>query len=198
VAVREHYGQTEHGMLLGNWQRDGSDSDPSSLGTALPGQNLDFGENGELLVRKDGPLFWFQGYWGLPAPEGDSIATGDLFRKLPDGTHRYCGRGDDLIKASGLRIGPSEVEAAVMARGGDWGVAECAAVPVGFGGGVAVGVVLVCRSGHSGPTLEEVRAQVERTVGGHAMPRRLLVVHEPLPRTLSGKLLRKPLAALFK
>ena len=199
MAVRQHYGQTEHGMLLGNWQCGGDDSDGASLGTALQGQRLELRDDGTLHVRRNGPLFWFPGYWGLPAPAGDSVATGDLFRRLADGSHRYEGRADDVIKASGFRVGPCEVEEAILSRAGEWGVEECAAVQIaGHSGGGAVGAVLVQRRGAAAaPGLAAVQEQVRSVVGQHAVPRQLRVVHEPLPRTLSGKVLRKPLASLF-
>ncbi len=183
VGLRQHYGQTEHGMLVGDWQRGGSDSDDSSLGTPLSGYNVEL--HGEQLhIRTDSPLFWFTGYLGHSQPSGATVATGDAMQQAPDGTFRFVGRTDDVLKASGYRIGPQEVEDAVMQLPG---VREAAAVQMAVEErGSVVAVVVV---GHT--TLDEVQQQVRRTVGAHAVPRRLVLRSEPLPRTASGKLQRK-------
>lgn len=210
VPVRDHYGQTELGMVAANgWHADlVAELRPGSMGRALPGWRLgvlepaadevaQVGERGRLAVELgNSPLMWFTGYRDSAnrsaerfTADGRWYLTGDTARMDSDGYVYFAARDDDVILMAGYRIGPYDVESVLL---GHHAVAEAAVVgaPDPLRGEVVVAHV-VLRPGAK-PS-EELQAELARIVkeryAAHAYPRRIHFVAE-LPKTPSGKVQR--------
>ena len=185
------------------------DRRPTSVGKAMPrteawivdeaGQRIEkAGEVGELVVRGDHVM---QGYWNRPeeteralrtAADGTTLLhTGDLFRMDEEGFLYFVARRDDLIKTSGFRVSPREIETAICEMEG---VVEAVAVgvPDEILGQAVRGVVTV----HDGSAItpEAVIAHCERLLQAYMVPRRVEIRSE-LPLTVTGKISRRTLAA---
>jgi acetyl-CoA synthetase len=135
------------------------------------------------------------GYWNNPEAErglrrGEGwIVTGDLGREDADGFLWFEGRADDVIKSAGYRIGPFEVESALLTHPA---VAEAAAVgkPDPRRGQIVKAFVVLKPSQADSPSLrEELVDAARRALGAHAYPREIEVVAE-LPKTSTGKIQR--------
>jgi acetyl-CoA synthetase len=210
IAVRDHYGQTEHGMVIANGWADAvrAPARPGSMGRPLPGWSaavlLDdrdepapAGTPGRVAVDVTAsPLLWFTGYSGEPGRTADRYTadgrwylTGDAGSVDADGYYYFSGRDDDVIIMAGCRIGPFEVES-VLLRHPD--VAESAVVgtPDGLRGEVLEAFVVLRPGASPGPGLAGELAELVRTTfSAHAHPRAVHVVDE-LPRTPSGTVQR--------
>jgi acetyl-CoA synthetase len=210
VPVRDHYGQTEHGMMIVNGWGDAVRADvrPGSMGRALPGWTaavlaedsadvLPPGEVGRVAVDVPAsPLMWFRGY--LDAPEktaerftadGRWYVTGDAGRADADGCFYFSARDDDVIIMAGYRIGPFDVESVLLAHPR---VVEAAVVGVPDAlRGVVLEAFVVLRGGDAGDdALEgELQRLVKTRFAAHAYPRKVHVV-DGLPKTSSGKVQR--------
>jgi acetyl-CoA synthetase len=125
---------------------------------------------------------------------GDWYLSGDLARRDADGYLWFVGRADDVIKTAGHLIGPFEIES-VLVEHDDVVEAGAYGVPDDVAGAV-VHAAIVCRSGLVGDeqTLSSVLAHARRRLGPAVAPRRILVVDD-LPKTRSGKILRRVLRA---
>ena len=185
---------------------------PGSCGPLVPGYEARIVDD-EGRAAEDGTMgnLWvrgasaFAGYWDKPeltarARQGDWVVTGDKFTRDPDGFFRYCGRGDDMLKVSGLWVSPLEVENALLAHAA---VAEAAVVgrrdPDGLTQIVAHVVpreprVLADLSAGASAEAEELRAFVRRSLPGYKVPQRVEFVAE-LPKTATGKIQRFKLRA---
>ena len=123
--------------------------------------------------------------------DGEWWPTGDIVRRDPDGLLTYVGRNDDLILSSGYRIGPFEVESALLTHPA---VAEAAAVPEPDPErGAVVRAVVVLRDGE--PTEElagELREHVKAITAPYKAPR-IVEFADELPKTASGKIRRTAL-----
>ena len=141
--IRDGYGQTETGQLTG--MPPGADARPGSMGRALPGIGLEV-VDGELVVDPATVPTFFSGYLG-DAPPAGPWRTGDRVRADDEGFLYFEGRADDVIISAGYRIGPFEVESALVAHPA---VAEAAVVaaPDAERGSV-VRAVVVLRDGHA-------------------------------------------------
>ena len=120
--------------------------------------------------------------------------TGDQAYKDEDGYFWFVGRDDDVIKSSGYRIGPFEVESALMEHDA---IAECAVVgaldPKGVRGIVVKAVVVLSKGYKPSETLtKELQEHVKKTTAPYKYPRVIEYVNE-LPKTISGKILRREL-----
>ena len=127
VTINEFYGQTECNLVLGNCStlfptRAGSMGKPIPGHVVhvvdLEGRPLPDGEVGNIGVRAPHPVMMLR-YWNKPAATADKYAgsyllTGDLAKRDADGYFTFFGRGDDVIKSSGYRIGPAEIEECLM------------------------------------------------------------------------------------
>jgi acetyl-CoA synthetase len=182
-----------------------------SLGRALPGAEaavVEYGPkgitvlppdvSGELAIRPDWPAL-FTGYLGDEARTRACFAdgwylTGDLARRDADGFFWFIGRADDMIKSGALNIGPFEVEAALMAHPA---VAEAAVVgradPVLRE--VPVAFVVPAPGFDAGDALRSEVGAFARRLLGVAMAPRALIFVESLPKTVTGKLVRRTLKA---
>jgi acetyl-CoA synthetase len=203
LYIRDGYGQTETGQLTGMLAETGiraagachpasvgKTPRPGSMGRALPGVRLTI-EEGELVLDPESVPTFFLGYLGEERPEGP-WHTGDLVREDEEGYLYFEGRNDDVIVSSGYRIGPFEVESALVAHPA---VAEAAAVAApDEERGSVVRAVVVLREGYPpGPTLaRELQEHVKGETAPYKYPRIIEFAAE-LPKTASGKVKRAEL-----
>jgi acyl-coenzyme A synthetase/AMP-(fatty) acid ligase len=181
IAIHDGYGQTETGALTG--MPIGPPVRPGSMGRALPGFRL-WVEDGELCADPSTiPTFF------LDAPQDAPWHTGDRVREDDDGYLWFEGRSDDVIISAGYRIGPFEVESALVSHPA---VAEAAAVssPDPERGAV-VRAVVVLRSGvEPGDELaRELQDHVKAQTAPYKYPR-IVEFADALPKTASGKIRR--------
>ncbi len=146
---------------------------------------------GALAVDRNSPLFWFGGYYRRDEQPflGDYYLTGDSAIMEPDGAFRFVGRDDDVITSSGYRIGPFEVESALMEHPA---VAEAAVIgrPDPTRTEVVKGlVVLMPNTAASDALAEEISLFVKQRLAAHSYPREIEFVRD-LPKTPSGKVQR--------
>ena len=202
LEIHDGYGQTETGHLTGNLV--GDSVRPGSMGRALPGFELriagDEAEGGELQVRAESNPTFFLRYLdeeaasaGAHLVDGEWWPTGDVVRRDPDGWLWYEGRADDLILSAGYRIGPFEVESALMTHPA---VAEAAAVPEPDPDrGAVVRAIVVLREGEASDALAgELQEHVKRITAPYKYPR-IIEFADELPKTASGKIRRAALRA---
>lgn len=200
LEIRDGYGQTETGQLTGT--PPGEPARPGSMGKPLPGVGL-LVKGGELTANPRTVPTFFLGYLGERVLRGEDGAwtvddrragpvwrTGDLVEQDEDGWLRFQGRDDDVIISSGYRIGPFEVESALVAHPA---VAEAAAVaaPDDERGSVVRAVVVLRDEGYA-PSEELVRdlqEHVKRETAPYKYPRIVDFAPE-LPKTASGKVRR--------
>jgi len=205
LEIRDGYGQTETGQLTG--APPGERVRLGSMGPALPGVGL-LVKHGELTVNPMTVPTFFLGYLGEHVRRGEDRAwrvddrragppwrTGDLVDQDEDGWLHFEGRNDDLIISAGYRIGPFEVESALI---GHPAVAEAAAVAApDEERGEVVRAVVVLRDGDYRPSPElarELQEHVKRETAPYKYPRIIDFVQE-LPKTASGKIRRAALRA---
>jgi acyl-coenzyme A synthetase/AMP-(fatty) acid ligase len=186
--IRDGYGQTETGQLTAN--PVGLPVRPGSMGLALPGVELDVVE-GELVLSDPAtdPTF-FVGYLdGTEAPAAAPWYTGDRVRQDEDGYLYFEGRKDDVIISAGYRIGPFEVESALVSHPA---VAEAAVVAApDEERGAVVRAVVVLREGFapSESLATELQTHVRDQTAPYKYPRIVEFVSD-LPKTASGKVKR--------
>ena len=186
VQVHDGYGQTETGHLTG--MPIGPPVRPGSMGRPLPGFRA-WIDQGELVVDPATvPTFFLDGSLDRPWRTGDRVSEDE------DGYLWFEGRTDDVIISAGYRIGPFEVESALVSHPA---VAEAAAVAAPDDErGQVVRAVVVLRDGHSaGPALaEELQRHVKAETAPYKYPRIVDFASE-LPKTPSGKIKRAELRA---
>ncbi len=185
LCIRDGYGQTETGQLTGN--PHGVPPRPGSMGLALPGVRLTI-EDGELLVDPASVPTFFLGYLGEEPHQG-LWRTGDRVRQDEQGYIHFEGRADDVIISAGYRIGPFEVESALVAHPA---VAEAAAVSAPDADrGEIVRAVVVLRAGfaRSDQLARELQDHVKEVTAPYKYPRIVDFVDD-LPKTASGKVRR--------
>ncbi len=176
------------------------------MGKPSPGYDIDIvrpdgisceaGEVGEIVLRleKGKPFGMFAGYYRdealtAQAFDGGIYHTGDTAWKDEDGYFWFVGRNDDMIKSSGYRIGPFEVESALLTHPA---VLECAitAVPDADRGQVVKATIVLSRTFSASPDLaRELQDHVKKTTAPYKYPRIVEFVTE-LPKTISGKIRR--------
>jgi acyl-coenzyme A synthetase/AMP-(fatty) acid ligase len=184
VAVHDGYGQTETGHLTG--MPIGPPVRPGSMGRPLPGFRA-WIDHGELVVDPETvPTFFLDGARDRPWRTGDRVSEDE------DGYLWFEGRTDDVIISAGYRIGPFEVESALVSHPA---VAEAAAVAApDEERGQVVRAVVVLRDGHSpGAALAtELQEHVKAATAPYKYPRIVEFAPE-LPKTPSGKIRRAEL-----
>lgn len=188
LRIRDGYGQTETGQLTGNLV--GDQARPGSMGRPLPGVSL-WVQDGELVGDPATFPTFFLEYLGDQAPTG-LWHTGDRVHADEDGFLFFEGRNDDLIISSGYRIGPFEVESALVAH---HAVAEAAVVAApDEERGSVVRAVVVLGEGHqrSDALARELQAHVKAHTAPYKYPR-IVDFADDLPRTTSGKVRRAAL-----
>src|SRR5215207_7474343 len=191
--IRDGYGQTETGQMTG--APLGEPVRPGSMGRPLPGVELRV-EDGELIADPATVPTFFLGYLGEPPVDRAAPwHTGDRVRQDDDGFLFFEGRADDVIISAGYRIGPFEVESALVAHPA---VAEAAVVAApDEERGAIVRAVVVLRDGHApGEALSrELQDHVKATTAPFKYPRRIDFAAD-LPKTASGKVRRALLREL--
>ena len=206
IRLMEGFGQTETTMTLGTfpWM----EPKPGSMGVPNPQYEIDLltpdgrpaedGEQGQIVIRTHNgkPLGLFKGYYRdeertEDAWHDDVYYTGDVAWRDEDGYYWFVGRADDVIKSSGYRIGPFEVESALMTHPA---VVECAitGVPDEVRGQVVKATIILSKDykGQEGPELiKELQDHVKKVTAPYKYPRVIEFVEE-LPKTISGKIRR--------
>ena len=206
IRLMEGFGQTETTMTLGTmpWMTP----KPGSMGMPNPQYDIDLvradgtscedGEKGEIVIRtgKGKPLGLFKGYYRDEEKtrqvwHDGLYHTGDVAWRDEDGYYWFEGRIDDVIKSSGYRIGPFEVESALMTHPA---VVECAitGVPDDIRGMVVKATVVLGKDwkDKAGDDLvKELQNHVKRETAPYKYPRIIEFVDE-LPKTISGKIRR--------
>jgi acyl-coenzyme A synthetase/AMP-(fatty) acid ligase len=187
------YGQTETGQVTANLV--GEPVRPGSMGKVLPGLETRIVE-GELQLRAASSPTFFSGYLDGERFEGEWWRTGDLVREEEDGCLFFEGRNDDIIASSGYRIGPAEVEAALLSHPA---VAEAAAVAAPDPErGAVVRAVVVLRdangaAGDDGEALKQDLISHCRSVTAPYKAPRIVEFAAELPKTSTGKIRRAAL-----
>ena len=207
LQILEGFGQTESTMIIGNMIGDshkiGSMGKPAPIyDVALldaDGNPVPVGESGEIVVNvKNGaPCGLFTGYYGDEEKTKEVwhdgyYHTGDVAWCDEDGFYWYVGRADDVIKSSGYRIGPFEIESVIMELPY---VLECgvSAAPDEVRGQIVKASIVLTKG--TEPT-EELKKEIQNYVKEHTAPYkypRLVVFREELPKTTSGKIQRNKL-----
>ena len=207
LSVMEGFGQSETTVMIGNLI--GMSPKIGSMGKPVPlypvdlvdhdGNSVDVGQVGEIVIRaeKEDICGLFRGYYhneeGTDAAWHDGMYhTGDTAWRDEDGYFWYVGRVDDLIKSSGYRIGPFEIESVIMELPY---VLECgvSAAPDPVRGQV-VKASIVLTQGTEGT--EELKKEIQNYVKEHTAPYkypRVVVFRDELPKTTSGKIIRSKL-----
>ncbi|WP_338727123.1 AMP-binding protein [Haladaptatus sp. DJG-WS-42] len=207
VAVNELYGQTEANLLVTNC-RKWFDALPGSMGKPVPGHDVAIvdpdtgeecaaGEIGEIAVRTEGDPVVFKEYWNNPektanARVGPWHLTGDLGKRDADGYIWFKSRDDDLIMTSGYRVGPGEVESAILEHPA---VAQVGVVgvPDDRRGELIKAFVQVAADVDADDALKtEIQTLVKENLAKYEYPREIEFV-DTLPQTTTGKIQRKDL-----
>jgi acetyl-CoA synthetase len=189
LEIRDGYGQTETGQLTG--MPLGRPARPGSMGKPLRGIELRV-DDGELVLARPStdPTFFVRYLDGEePAPQDAAWRTGDRVNQDEDGYLYFEGRADDVIISAGYRIGPFEVESALVSH---VAVAEAAVVAAPDDErGAVVRAVVVLRDGYApGQDLvKELQDHVKRETAPYKYPRIVDFAPE-LPKTASGKVRR--------
>ena len=188
VQIRDGYGQTETGQLTAN--PVGQPVHPGSMGLPLPGVDLRV-IDGELVLTDPttDPTFFVAELGGASAPEDRPWHTGDRVRQDDDGYLYFEGRSDDVIISAGYRIGPFEVESALVSHPA---VAEAAVVAApDEERGSVVRAVVVLRAGFepSDDLAAELQQHAREQTAPYKYPR-IVDFADDLPKTASGKVQR--------
>jgi acetyl-CoA synthetase len=206
-SVNNAFGQTEANALIGHSAVLG-ELDPGCLGLPYPGHRIAIldadlserppGQAGEIAVGADDPVCML-GYWNAPEATDAKVRkgwllTGDAAHADEDGRVYFHGRTDDIIKSGGYRLGPAEIEAAILSHPA---AAECAVVglPDPARGQVVTAFVRLAADAPPAERLTgELQESVRAKVGAHAYPRSVRYVAQ-LPKTSTGKVDRAALRA---
>ena len=207
LSILEGFGQSESTLIIGNL--NGQAHKLGSMGKPVPlydvhlldieGNEVDTGETGEICINiKDGlPCGLAYAYEGNPEVTAETwrdgyYHTGDLAWKDEEGFYWYVGRADDVIKSSGYRIGPFEIESTIMELPY---VLECgvSAAPDEVRGQVVkASIVLVKGTEGTDELKKEIQNYVKKRTAPYKYPR-IVEFRESLPKTTSGKIIRKKL-----
>ena len=207
LAVHEGFGQTETTLSIGNLR--GAEIKPGSMGKPIPGYGVDLadadgnpvpdGVNGEIVIHTDQgrPNGLFQCYYREADKTKEAwhdglYHTGDLAWRDEDGYFWYVGRADDVIKSSGYRIGPFEIESTIMELPY---VLECGVSPAPDeirGQVVKASIVLVPGTEPTEELKKEIQTYVKKHTAPYKYPR-IVVFRDELPKTISGKIMRNML-----
>ena len=207
LQILEGFGQSESTMIIGNLT--GAPHKIGSMGKPAPiyevelqdadGKPVPVGETGEICIRvADGaPCGLFTGYYNAPDKTAEVwhdgyYHTGDTAWKDEDGFYWFVGRVDDVIKSSGYRIGPFEIESVIMELPY---VLECgvSAEPDEVRGQVVkASIVLVKGTEATDELKKEIQKYVKERTAPYKYPR-IVVFRDELPKTTSGKIKRNML-----
>lgn len=198
----DHYGQSEFGMTLANHHGLKHKQKKGSAGLPMPGMTVDIldkennplppGEPGNLAINiSESPLFMFKSYgYGATSPiQKNWYLSGDTMMKDKEGYYFFVGRSDDIITSSGYRIGPFDVESALIEH-----QAVTEAAVIGKPDPERTEIVkafIVLQKGFSASDslIVELQNYVRKRLSAHAFPREVSFIDE-LPKTPSGKVQR--------
>ncbi|HLQ96959.1 MAG TPA: AMP-binding protein [Pseudogracilibacillus sp.] len=209
TPIYDHYGQTEMGMVINNHHHPELKSTirKNSMGSPMPGyravilnengEEQPAGVEGELAIdTENSALFWFRHYYKDEEKtedrfinQGKYYLTGDAASRDEDGVFYFSGRSDDIITSSGYKIGPFEVESALM---GHEAVAETTVIgKPDEQKGEIVKAFVVLKPDHtpSEGLKEALSTFVKHTLSAHEYPREIEFL-DTLPKTPSGKVQR--------
>ncbi len=205
--IYEGFGQSEGPVLMANFGSEWFAPIEGSTGKPNPlydiqlinneGEICEDGEEGSLTimdVKNHPPVGLFTGYYKNPEQTAEKLYgvgynTGDVLWRDSDGYYRFVGRNDDVIKCSGYRIGPFEVESALIAHPA---VVECAitGAPDPIRGQVVKATVVLAKGFTPSPELtKELQTHVKKLTAPYKYPRIIEYVEE-LPKTVGGKIKR--------
>ena len=207
LRIMEGFGQSESTLIIGNL--NGSSHKFGSMGKPVPlynvhlldieGKEVDSGETGEICIDISkglpcGLAYCYEGNEEVTAEtwRDGFYHTGDLAWKDEDGFYWYVGRADDVIKSSGYRIGPFEIESTIMELPY---VLECgvSAAPDEVRGQVVkASIVLVKGFEGTDELKKQIQDYVKKRTAPYKYPR-IVEFKESLPKTVSGKIIRKKL-----
>ena len=207
LTIMEAFGQTETTLTIGNFV--GTTPKPGSMGKPNPmyrvelmnmdGELAGTGDTGEIVIYTgDGtPCGLFKGYYN--APEATDACwhdgyyhTGDLAWRDEDGYFWYVGRADDVIKSSGYRIGPFEIESVIMELPYVLECGVCAAPDEIRGQVVKACITLVKGTEGTDELKREIQSYVKKRTAPYKYPR-IVEFRDSLPKTISGKIQRNKL-----
>lgn len=201
LTIRDGYGQTETILLVGNFP--GVPVRPGSMGLAMPGHEVAVidedglpvtpGEVGDVALRGQPPSLFVE-YWKDPEASarcrrGDWYVTGDRASRDEEGYFWFVGRADDVIISAGYRIGPFEVESALIEHPAVLEAAAVAAPDPVRGSIVKAFVVLAPGHEPSQSLAAQLQNHVKNVTAPYKYPRAIEFV-ETLPKTVSGKIRR--------
>jgi acetyl-CoA synthetase len=204
VTIMDHYGSSEFGLVVGNLAAVDMPVKPGSMGLPLPGSRIAVvdddgaevapGTVGQIALAPSEIGYYSLGYWDgadrtRELDRRGWMTIGDLGRRDADGYFWFEGRADDVIKSAGYRIGPFEVESAILEHPA---VAEAAVVgkPDALRGHIVKAFVVLRPGATATPSLsDEIIDLVKTRVGRHQAPREVEIVRE-LPKTETGKIQR--------
>jgi len=206
VEFNQAFGQTEANYFIGTCGA----LEPyrlEPLGKPFPGHDVTIigadrkpvakvGDAGEIAIRRDSPVVMKE-YWKNPDAMEEKFAgewclTGDLGYADDEGYVYFQGRADDVIKTSGYRVGPAEVEASIMEVKG---VASCAVIGVPDaqrGQAIKAFVKVMPSIDKSDRLITEIQAHVKKKLAAHEYPRAIEFIDE-FPMTVTGKIRRRDL-----
>ena len=206
VTINEMFGQTEINYVVGNCQAAWPVK-PGSIGRPYPGHRVAIidenglerrpGELGEIAVDRRGDPVFFLEYWRNPNATrekfiGDWGCTGDQGRMDEDGYLWYQGRSDDVIKSSGYRIGPAEIESCIVKHPAVANAAVIGKPDEARGQIVKAFVVLQPGQPASQALMDEIQAHVRGRLAPYEYPKEIEFI-DALPMTTTGKVQRKEL-----
>ena len=207
LQIMEGFGQTESTMIIGNMT--GASHKIGSMGKPAPiydvdivdsdGNSVEDGETGEIVIKigDKAPCGLFKGYYRDEEKTREVwhdgyYHTGDTAWRDEDGFYWYVGRVDDVIKSSGYRIGPFEIESVIMELPY---VLECgvSAVPDEVRGQVVKASIVLTKGTQPSEELKkEIQNYVKKNTAPYKYPR-IVVFRDELPKTISGKIQRNKL-----
>jgi acyl-coenzyme A synthetase/AMP-(fatty) acid ligase len=192
IGIGDGYGQTETGPVTGMRPDEDDPARDGSMGRPLPGIEVRV-DAGQLLVRPETLPTFFSHYLGEEPFDGEWWPTGDHVHQDGDGYLWFEGRDDDIIITAGYRVGPFEVESALVSHPA---VAEAAAVPATDEerGSVVRAIVVLANGEPSDELAAELQDHVKRVTAPYKYPR-IIEFAEELPKTPSGKIRRADLRA---
>lgn len=205
VEFNQGFGQTEANYFIGNcgalesYRLD-------ALGKAFPGHRVGVvdgegnpvktGDIGEIAIGRESPVVMKE-YWKNPEAmkekfKGEWCVTGDMGFADDEGYLYFQGRGDDVIKTSGYRVGPAEIESSIIEVKG---VASCAVIGVSDpqrGQAIKAFVKVLPGTEKSDRLIAEIQAHVKQKLAAHEYPREIEFLDE-FPMTVTGKIRRRDL-----
>ena len=205
TRIRDGYGLTEVGMVLGDLADPEVQTEPGALAAAVPGFEVELvdedgrptgTEEGRIAIRRP-PFQLSIGYENAPEAwsdrwHDDRFVTDDTVVRNPQGNWRFAGRADDVIVTSGYNVGPVEVESILLENPAVAEAAVVAAPDPDRGSVIRAVIVLASGAPAVDVLVPQLQDAVRQRLGRHAYPR-IIEFLDSLPRTATGKLRRAEL-----